>query len=118
MPPAIPGNVVLHVDQLFRDDDLDRARLRPIDPGQVDQDCVLFLPAQEYVRPADPATDPAPQPSLEGSAGCRHPEAIGREFEDTEIVFDPPQRLCITNIELHEVILLVNQVQNVTVRTP
>jgi hypothetical protein len=98
---AITGDVILHVDQLFGDDDLDRARLRSVDPGQVDQDRVLLLAAEENVRPADAAADPATQPAFEGGAGGRYPEAVGREFEDAEIMFDPAQRLGIANIELH-----------------
>ncbi len=101
--PVVSGDVILHMDQLFRNNDLHGPRLRPVDPRQVDQDCVFLRSTEIDVRPADaPANSPAQPPFKRGAFG-RDPELVGRQREHLEIVFDPTQRLVIIDIKPHAV---------------
>lgn len=82
-PVAI--EVVTHVNELFSDHNLDGARLRAIDPIQVDEDNVAPCSRKAAIGAAPDRQRRPSRPLAKRFSACRQHQCIGRQAQQGDI---------------------------------
>lgn len=83
---VIATQVVLHVDQFFRNHHIQRVCLRPINTFRVNQDGVFAQPRQKGVSTAISRRDPPPYPPRVRRRIGRHDQVGGLQPEHSGVV--------------------------------
>jgi len=98
---AIAVEVIAHMDELFRHDDLQCPGLAPVDTGEVDEDRVDLALPEVAVGAAVGRGNASPQPSAVGVAVGRDPERIGWKGEQRDVSLDERDEVVVALVENH-----------------
>jgi hypothetical protein len=101
VPAEVAIEPVSHVQELFSDYHLERARQRLIDARQVDQDEMIPGRWRKRISAADGAPQPAAQPAFKDATLGGDAETVRRQPEERDVTFQKFARFLVVDQPSH-----------------